>query len=201
MLRQLVTVCILLLTTFPSLAEDRGNGNSYEELFMGLHRPLDKMPPQPKPATTPAETANALYGNEVFFNLRNSFPKQMTDYLAPCFSKDLLQHFDSSRDAIEKWSNRNKDTLMKLPMNEGAIFVGNYEGAASFRIGETLISHDTAKVFIHLAYTEAGTKVEWTDIAIFIRSSNVWLLNDIVFDRSNNSNITLRKRTTLEVKP
>ena len=201
MSRKVTIVCILSGLVSCLLAEDRGKGKSYEELFMGLHRPFSESKSQPKPGSAPADTARALYGNEVFFNLRNSFRKPITDYLALCFSKALLQHFDSSRAKIDRWFEHNQKTNMKLPLNEGSIFVGGYEGASRFRIGESVVAKDTAKVTIHLTYTEGGKDYEWTDTAIFVQSNGVWLLDDIVFNPSVRVDYTLRKRTTIDEKP
>ena len=167
---------------------------------MGLQRPFGSNAPSPQPSATPEETVKALYSNDVFFHLRNSFPKEITDYLSPCFTKSLLAHFDSSRTRIEKWLQDNKETDQKLPLGEGPVFIGNYEGAEGFRIGAAVAKGDSAEVVVHMTYTEASTKVEWTDVAILERVSGNWLLSDIKFHAGDGAESTLRDRTLIDVK-
>jgi hypothetical protein len=179
-------------------AQERGAGKSYAELFMGLHEPFAERRPAPKPGATPTDTVKALYANGVFFHLRNSFPKPFTDYLAPCFSKSLLSHFETSRAEIERWFELHQGQLLKLPMSEGAIFVGNYEGATRYRVGEAIVEKDMARVTVHLTYIEGGTQFEWYDTALLIRSDDMWLLDNILFDPARGGDSNLRKRTKIE---
>ena len=175
-------------------------GNSYEELFMGFRRPFSQREPQPRPAATPAGSAKALYKNEIFFHLRNSFEKPITDYLSPCLTKSLLSHFEANQKAMKLWREchkRHEGKQVKMPMAEGAVFVGCDDGATSFRIGETVMDGDKARVAIHLVYSSWGTRIKWTDIAVFNRSADRWLLDDIIFNPTKRHDSTLRKRTTL----
>lgn len=193
-MKRILATLLLIVATALSQQE---RGYSLEEIFMGLPRPFANRPTAPLPGNTPAATAQALYENEVFFHLRNSFEKPVTDYLAPCFSKSLLAHFDRSRAEIEQWFEQYKDDDVKLPLSEGSIFTGTYEGATKFKIGETKHEKHRAQVTIHLTYTEPGSIYEWTDIAVFILSGDKWLLDDILFDPTPNQDHTLRNRTTI----
>ena len=183
-----------------SSAEEQNVSRSYEELFMGLPLPFAERAPSPNPGTIPADTVKALYSNEVFFHLRNSFPKPVTDYLSPCLSKDLKEHFDNSRAEIDLWFERHKNEKqqLKLPMSEGAIFVSCYDGATEFRLGTTTVKNDRARVKVHLTYKEGEYSFEWVDIALLVKVDGKWLLEDIQFDPARSPGATLRKRTKID---
>ncbi|WP_395736747.1 hypothetical protein [Prosthecobacter sp.] len=202
-LRRSRLLCVVISLGFAvSHAEDKTPAQSYEEMFMGQKRPFAQRGPAPVPGAKPEDTARALYSNEVFFNLRNSFPQPITDYLSPCFSPGLLQHFAQSRADIQEWMTLHKDDLMKLPMGEGSIFLSCYEGGDEFSIGTVKVEGDKAEVTIKLNYHENGKAYPWQDVAVLIRSSGKWLLDDIRFDVEENTGRTLRKRTQIpKAKP
>jgi hypothetical protein len=193
----MITKAAILFLVGASVLSSCTGGNSYEELFMGFRRPFSQREPQPMPATTPAGSAKALYKNEIFFHLRNSFEKPITDYLSPCLTTSLMSHFEANQKAMNLWRECYQGSKLKMPMAEGPVFVGCYDGATSFRIGETVMDGDKARVAIHLVYSRWGTRIKWTDFALFKRSADRWLLDDIIFNPSKRHDSTLRKRTTL----
>lgn len=162
---------------------------------MGLQRPFGDRAKSPVPSTNPEGTVSALYADEVFFNLRNSFPKPTTDHLAPCFSQSLLTHFDKSRAAIDAWMSKHRGQMLKLPLNEGSIFLSCYEGGTKFKVGPAVIKGERAEVPVQMVYQEPNAKpVEWTDVAVLVRVGEQWLLDDIFFEPAERPNYTLRKR-------
>jgi hypothetical protein len=187
---------LALISVVTGYAESRDPNP--EILFLGISRSSADEGLAPKPGATAQATAEALYGNAIFFHLRNAFPEFVTNNLGACFTKSLLNHFDKSRAAIDHWKELHKDDQLKLPMNEGAIFISVYEGASQFRVGETNLVKDRARVNIHLSYTEGNDVYEWIDIAIFVQVDGKWLLDEIEFDPANRDGWTLRKRTWLE---
>lgn len=128
-------VALALISVEVGYAEGRDPNN--EILFLGIPRSFADGGPAPQPGTTAQATAEALYGNAMFFHLRNAFPEFVTNNLGACFTKSLLTHFDKSRADIDHWKELHKDDQLKLPMNEGAVFISVYEGASQFRVGET----------------------------------------------------------------
>jgi hypothetical protein len=195
-LMKMQLACTWLVLVLPCVSgQEPGKPTSHEELFLGLKQPFAKRAAAPAPGGAPKTTAEALYGNEVFLHLRNDFPKEITDYLAPCFSKDLLAHFDQSRAEVDRWMEGKKNAGLKLPMSEGAIFVGCYDGVSTFRLGETTVEKDRALQKVHLTYIEDKTTIEWVDTAVLIRIGEKWLLDDVVFGDGNS---TLRKRTRID---
>lgn len=167
---------------------------------MGLKKPFAERVTAPAPGKSPEETVRALYRDEIFFNLRNSFPKPVTDHLAKCFTPSLLEHFETNRAKIDRWCEkyRNVKVPMKIPMGEGSIFLSCYEGGTSYRVGRAVIKGSTAKVPVFLTYSERRQKdYHWTDEPILRRVGDVWLLDDIRHDIDEPGDFTLRKRTSL----
>lgn len=195
-------LAVVSMSTGPLFAQDepvQPQGNSYEELFMGLQRPFGERTKSPAPSANPEGTVAALYADEIFFNLRNSFPKPTTDHLAPCFSQSLLVHFDKSRTAIDAWMSKHRGQMLKLPLGEGSIFLSCYEGGTKFKVGSAVIKGERAEVPVQLVYQEPNAKpYEWTDVAVLVRVGERWLLDDILFAPAERQNYTLRQRVMPE---
>ncbi|MCB1224756.1 MAG: hypothetical protein KDK99_02985 [Verrucomicrobiales bacterium] len=96
---------------------------------------------------------------------------------------------------------RHKNNTQKLPLEEGSIFLSCYEGASTFEIGSIAVTGDRAEVTIDLTYEEAGITVQWTDIALLVRRSGKWLLDDIRFDPVQRPGGTLSKRIRIQSHP
>lgn len=171
---------------------------SYEQLFHGAQRPYAEAGPLPQAGSTPEQTVRALYGNEIFFHQRNAIPKQVTEHLQGCFTPSLLAHFNECRTKIETWLADPANEGMKLPMNEGSIFLSCYEGGTSFKVGEAVITGDEARVPVVLTYEEAGKTYPWVDMPMLKRVGSRWLLDDIRFQPLEDIRWTLRGRVSIE---
>ena len=57
----------------------------------------------PEPSTTPAGTLAVLYGDEVFFGLRNSIPASALDHLSACITPELRGHFERHNESVAQW--------------------------------------------------------------------------------------------------
>lgn len=142
---------------------------------------VDEKSNPPRPGRTPAATAKALYGDELFFGLRGFVPESATNHLGGSLSPELLAHFEQYRTDLAAWHKRHEGEVLKPPINEGCVFLGNYEAADDFEISGTSITGDRAVVLITLHASEAGQTYSWTDAARFIKSGERWLLDDIAW--------------------
>ena len=189
---------ILSSCVVPALFSQDSRGASYEELFMGLTAPFNQRGEAPQPGTTPMETVQALYEDEIFFHLRNSFPKPVIQYLSACFTPGLIEHFDSCNQEIEEWRVSGPDKGPKLNLMEGPVFLSNYESAHDFEIGEARIEEDRAEVSIAFSYSEGGTTFRWIDVVLLQLAGESWLLDDIQFQPERRDDWTLRKRVSID---
>lgn len=161
----------------------------------------------PKPGTSPMATVQALYACADFFEERGAFDKPLTDHLAACFSPDLRAHFNRQRANLALWVANNKDTEPppKLPMSEGSVFTGGYEGAQRYRTGLITVDHDQgrerARLLVHLEHDEDGQVYRWQDTVVLVKVGAVWLLDDVWF-RTEGSPDTVSKEGlfTLRIK-
>lgn len=166
----------------------------------------------PKPGTSPLATVKALYACADFFEERGAFDKPLTDHLAACFSPDLRAHFDRQRANLALWVANNKDTEPppKLPMSEGSVFTGGYEGAQRYRTGLITVDHgqgrERARLLVQLEHDEDGQVYRWQDTVVLVKVGQVWLLDDVWFRTEGRPDavpkdglFTLRMKT--EVQP
>ncbi|THB68433.1 MAG: hypothetical protein D6B27_02570 [Gammaproteobacteria bacterium] len=149
------------------------------------------------PSTTPEETVKVLYSDAIFFNIRNSIHPETISHLAPCITPELKIHFESHNKNIEKWKQKHKDSELKLPVSEGPIFLSNYEGANSFKIGKAMIEGKLAKVPVSLSIKNSDGLYKWIDIALLKQVGGFWLLNNIIFQSGIDKNNTLLNRVLL----
>lgn len=149
------------------------------------------------PSTNPEETAKTLYSDTTFFNLRNRISLDVIGYLSPCLTPELENHLKIFNKDLEMWSNKNKNSNLKPPIREGPIFLSNYEGADSHKIGQANIDGQVAKVPISFLLDDVGESFEWQDFAILKKVGEVWLLDDIYFDPDRYDNHTLLKNTVV----
>ena len=165
---------------------------------MGLHEPFSDRSQPPQPSTTPQGTAKSLYQNEVFLHLRNDYPKPITDFLAPCFSGSLIARFEASCQQRQRWLRDHRNQNMKLPMPEGPVFVGRYEGATSADVetAEIVGGHATVRVRLRRFSLSEGTDT-WFDVTHFSLEDGHWLLEDIEFDVPADSEHRLTRRLLL----
>ena len=164
---------------------------------MGQKHPFSQQRGRPLPGSRPEESVKTLYSDEVFFNLRNSFPEAATDHLAVCLTPSLLAHFERSREAIAAWKHAHRNEIMRPPLGEGPIFLSTYEGADSSHVGTARVSGRRAEVPVQLTNRGERQAYRWTDIAIVMKHGDRWLLDDIRWDPQNSGGGGLRDRTTL----
>ena len=87
-------------------------------------------------------SAKALYSDDIFFNLRNSFQELTTKHLQACLTPLLISHFFiESRLHIAAWLADKSREGLKLPMGEGIIFLSS--NADSFRLQRPIVTGDT----------------------------------------------------------
>lgn len=136
---------------------------------------------------------------QIFLHHRGDFDKEVTDHLGACVTPGLLMHFDQQRANLAHWVATNKDPLAKLPVSEGSVFVDCYEGVSRHRLGKATLDSTgkRAWVVVHLEYDEDGKTYPWTDTAIFVKSGNVWLLDDIAFKTGGKPGFDLSTLATL----
>lgn len=149
------------------------------------------------PSKTPEGTVKTLYGDTIFFNLRNAIPTDVITHLSPCITTELKTHFERYNEDIEAWMRRNENSGLKLPASEGPIFLSNYEGADSYQIGKASINGRLAKVPVSLSITDSIGSFQWVDIVLLRQVGNVWLLDNIKFQSGRDDNYTLLNRVSL----
>lgn len=161
----------------------------------GTAPPAKAEAPQPQPA--PEGTVQALYDDAAFLDLRNALPPPLLQRFSPCFTPDLVRHFEAHHEDVDRWLAQH-DATMKLPMAAGPIFFSNYEGADSFDVGRATIDGGQAQVPVSFTYTQGADTVRWVDIVILRQIDDVWLMDDIRFDPNRWDHYTLRERVALE---
>jgi hypothetical protein len=149
------------------------------------------------PSSTPAKTVENLYGDSLFFHLRNTIPAKTIEYLSPCMTNDLKNHIEKLNKDIAAWMKNNKDSNLKLPISEGPIFLSNYEGANAYQVGEAMINGSVARVPVSLSVTDVRGTFTWADTAILKQEGSVWLLDNIIFPSEENDKYTLTDRLSL----
>jgi hypothetical protein len=152
----------------------------------------------PQPQTTPEGTVSELYADDTFFDIRNSFPSPMVERFSCCFTPELVRHFQSHNEDVERWMEEHRNETLKLPMSEGPIFLSNYEGADTFSVGRAEIDGARAQVPVVFSYTYGDDTFRWVDIAMLRLVGGVWLLDDIRFDPERWDDYTLRQRVALD---
>lgn len=148
-------------------------------------------------STTPEGTVSALYADKIFFDLRNEIPPSVIEHLSPCMTADLKGHFERFNEDVKTWMARNQGAGLKLPVSEGPIFLSNYEGADSYRVGKATVRGNLAQVPVSLSITDPAGTFEWVDVVLLRRVGDVWLLDDIKFGPDEGDGYTLRDRVAL----
>lgn len=159
---------------------------------------LDPGSQAPQPQEDPRGTVEALYADETFFQLRNSFPPAMVQRFSCCFTPGLVRHFESHNQEVDRWLDEHRGQTLKLPMSEGPIFLSNYEGADTFSVGTAKVDGTYAEVPVSFSYTYGTDTFHWIDIVMLRRVDGVWLMDDIQFDPERWDDYTLRKRVALD---
>jgi hypothetical protein len=152
----------------------------------------------PEPQMTPVGTVKALYGDKIFFGLRNDLPASAIQHLSACLTHELTRHLHSCSEKIKKQLAENRDENLKVSLGEGPIFLSNYEHANDFEVGEAKVEEDRAEVTVEFTYTEAGTTYRWVDVAILHSEGDFWLLDDIHFQPKKGGGGTLKKSVDID---
>ena len=67
--------------------------------------------------------------------------------------------------------------------HEGEVFCDNWEGFTHFSIGKSRIEEGSWIVEAHLEYVERGESYRWTDVLVFDRAAEKWVISDIRYSR------------------
>ena len=152
----------------------------------------------PQPQQTAEGTVRELYADEVFFHLRNTFPRPMVQRFSACLTPELIEHLEAHNQDVDRWFAQHADETLKLPMAAGPIFFSNYEGADSFEIGQATTDGTHAQVPVSFTYSEGADTVRWVDVVMLHLVGGVWLMDDILFDPQRWDHYTLRERVALD---
>ncbi len=103
------------------------------------------------------------------------------ELLTPSYKAAILL----KRSNLNDWRKalvKNSEIPMKLPLTEGAIFTGAYEGG-SYRKTESLSElGDRAYALVRIKLNDPEFLLEWLDLVIMHKVDGEWRIDDIISD-------------------
>lgn len=144
----------------------------------------------------PVRIVEKLYSAPAFFSSRDLLDPSLLSDFRCIFSGGLISEFESLHGEIAGIAaSADFGPETKVPVPEGPVFLGNYEGATDFEIGPVRrVEVDREEVVIQLRYVYPGGRLDWQDIAVFEKIAGRWWLSDIRYDSSVTGAPSLRSR-------
>jgi hypothetical protein len=130
--------------------------------------------PGPEPAT------QKFYATVIDSRIRGLPSEAQMKTLRPLMSLELDTLIETARHSQLHFIHAHPDE--KPPWIEGNLFGSLFEGMRGFLLEPAVISRDTARIPVNLAYLEKDSQVRWTDTAVLTREgSRKWRVSDIRF--------------------
>jgi hypothetical protein len=197
-LQMLISAMLVMVSLGCTASAERPTAITGPQVSVAAEKSLEQESRAPQPKTAPEATVRELYADDTFFHIRNAFPLPMVQRFSRFFTPELVRHFQSHNEDVQRWMEEHKNEILKLPMSEGPIFLSNYEGADTFSVGRAKIDGTSAEVPVSFSYSDGADTFRWVDVAMLRLVDGVWLLDDIQFDPERFDDYTLRKRMALD---
>lgn len=130
-------------------------------------------------ANTPTGVANAFYRKYIAYKMSGLPTPTQLKGISPYLSREIVDQINIDRKEQKAAMKAHPDE--KPPWIEGDLFSSMFEGATSFRLGETHPGNTRTEIDVHLAYKYKSDATEWMDTVVLEKMNDRWVITDILY--------------------